>query len=377
MMSAPLRLMPSVRPNLMSKHDTITDNLLALTRSRSFRKAVEGWSVSKLVTLSPQRAQACELCGTRFRTGAVVVHERSKATIVVGGTCLKTLQAHRFPQRFKFKQARHFTIATLTTHYGPLVDPGNWLLWIRGNAPRRLVQAAADLAMFGTVLHSDELGQLIKFHDNRRLFPRDVLLADPRTLEKALGISIPRHLTITKARQLLKKGSSTASARRHQVGLAAYMNSHVLPRVKDDPDLANLWPRLTPLDRRAVAALVALDGCAAANNTALMPPAMADRWPPPGRAPMFVWNPKTGLGFVAKDDVFDPPKAYVWLWRSGRYQKAIFNLDYWRGAVGCPPESVEQVEKLAFAGVFGIGSGLPTVLPGSFARPAGPSGRRT
>jgi len=35
----------------MSKHDTITKNLLTLTHSRSFVKAVDGWFVKKLVTL--------------------------------------------------------------------------------------------------------------------------------------------------------------------------------------------------------------------------------------------------------------------------------------------------------------------------------------
>jgi hypothetical protein len=36
----------------MSKHDTFKNNLLALTRSRSLEKAVDGWLVKKNVTLA-------------------------------------------------------------------------------------------------------------------------------------------------------------------------------------------------------------------------------------------------------------------------------------------------------------------------------------
>src|SRR5262249_34151273 len=157
----------------------ITNNLLALTRCRSFAKAVDGWSVQRLVNLSNVEQQSCELCGTRFREGALVVHRRSKATVLVGGTCLKTLQEHRFPKRFRFKEAKRFTLEMIRSHYGALVDPGNWLLWIRRNAPKRLAQAAADLYAFGVALEHEQLAALIRFHDSRRLFPRNALLPEP------------------------------------------------------------------------------------------------------------------------------------------------------------------------------------------------------
>lgn len=330
----------------MSKHDTITDNLIGLTRSRSFEKAVDGWSVRKLVTLSKLQQQACELCGTRFRDGAVVVHRRSKATVVVGGTCLKTLQAQRFPRRFKFREAKQFTFTTLRTHYGPLVDPGNWLLWIRNHAPARLVQAAADVYTFGSVVNSKDLQQLIRFHDNKRLFPRNALLADPRALENALGLKIAKYITINQARKFVKK--STPSAEHVESKAAAYMKTYVRPRVRDDVDLTALWRQLEPLERRAVAALAALNARAAVDDAPLVPQQVADTWPHHGYAPMFVWNPKIGLGFVARDDVFEPPKAYVWLWRSGRYTRAIYNLDYWRGVIGCAIQAVVLLEELAF-----------------------------
>jgi hypothetical protein len=81
----------------MSKHDVITDNLIALTRARSFDTAVSGWTVKRLVALRDRKMQSCELCGTRFKRGAVIVHQRSGGTILVGGTCLQTIQRRRFP----------------------------------------------------------------------------------------------------------------------------------------------------------------------------------------------------------------------------------------------------------------------------------------
>jgi hypothetical protein len=63
---------------------------------------------------------------------------------------------------------------------------------------------------------------------------------------------------------------------------------------------------------------------------------------------MFVWNANIGLGFVSRDDVLAPLKANVWLWRSARYQRALYNLNYWRGVTECEQAAVAQLEELAF-----------------------------
>lgn len=332
----------------MSKHDTITDNLLALSRSRSFDNAVKGWSVKKIVQLPKRQQQACELCGTRFRDGALVEHRRSKAIIVVGGTCLRTLQAQRFPARFKFKEAQQFTNLTLRTHYRSLIDPGNWLLWVRRNAPARLMQIAADLYILGTAVDSDQLEKLIRYHDKTRLFPRTALLSDPRILEKELGIKIDKYITIAQARHMAKKGQSAFATGMLNAAASEYMKKYVLPYVNEDPDRASLWRRLGSLEKRAVAALAALDDSVARTNEPLVPNEVAANFPRPGDAPMFVWNAKVGLGYVSEEDFYEPSKASVWLWRSGRYNRAVYNIDYWRGVRECSPESVEQLEGIAF-----------------------------
>jgi len=333
----------------MSKRDTITNNLLALTHGRSFVKATDGWSVKKPVTLSKQQ-QACELCGTRFREGAVVEHRKSKATVLVGGTCLKTLLAHRFPKRFKFKLAKQRTLTTLRRHYRSLVDPGNWLLWVRENVPPRLVQVASDLWIFGATTDSDQLQKLIRFHDKNRRFPRSALLTDPGALERALQTKIPDYITIVQAQQLERQGAKTVSPKETlEIAASNHLKNHVLTRIEEDADLAQVWAQVGPLAQRALTALAALDERAVrAGNKQLVADHVAANWPPPREAPMFVWNANIGLGFVSRDDVFAAPKANVWLWRSARYQRALYNLNYWRGVTECEQAAVAQLEELAF-----------------------------
>jgi hypothetical protein len=335
----------------MSKRDTITNNILALTHSRSFVKAVDGWFVKKLVTLSRQQ-QSCELCGTRFREGAVVEHRRSKATVLVGGTCLKTLQAHRFPKRFRFKAAKQHTLTTLRVHYRSyrsLVDAGNWLLWVRENAPPRLVQVASDLCIFGATTDLDQLRKLIRFHDKKRRFPRSALLTDPGALERRLQTRIPNYITIVQAQQFERQGAMTSPKEKLEIAASNYLEDHVLARISEDADLEQVWVQVGPLAQRAVTALAALDERAVrTGNKLLVPDHVAANWATPGEAPMFVWNASIGLGFVSRDDVFASPKANVWLWRSARYQRAIYSLDYWCGITDCEQDAVEQLEKLAF-----------------------------
>lgn len=324
---------------------------MALTKTRTFESAVKGWTVTRLVGLDTGHGQSCELCGTRFWRGAVVKHLTSRATILVGGTCLKTLQRHRFPRSFNFRKARRFTLDALRRRYGGLIDPGTWINWIIENAPRTLAQAAADLQTFRTVLGTSVLARLVQFHDHTRLFPRKALLGETRLLEKALGKMIPAHITIDQARAILRKAEPKLGLLDVRVLADDYAKKFVLPFVASDRDLQTVWQGLTALERRGVVALVALDERAAERQEPMCTDEVASQWPSPGaRRPLLAWNPKVGLGFVGEDDGLEKPKAYVWLWRSERYQKSIYNLEYWRGIRGCSSDAVVQVEMLAFRG---------------------------
>ena len=129
---------------MASKHDIIEKNLRTLARARSFNKAVEGWTVKRVFVLGKGPQQACELCGTHFRTGARIQHSRTGATVIVGGTCLRTILTRRFPVTFAFEEQRQQTLTYLRNAYNSLVDPGNWTRWIVENSPPRLAQSVAE-----------------------------------------------------------------------------------------------------------------------------------------------------------------------------------------------------------------------------------------
>jgi hypothetical protein len=59
----------------MSKRDVFAQNIKALTRTRSFQRAIQGWELLQGISLSDvDSPQSCELCNTRFRKGAWVRH---------------------------------------------------------------------------------------------------------------------------------------------------------------------------------------------------------------------------------------------------------------------------------------------------------------
>lgn len=221
---------------------------------------------------------------------------------------------------------------------------------MRENAPPRLVQVVSDLCIFGATADSDQLQKLIRFHDKQRRFPRSALLTDPGALERALQTRIPYYITIVQARQLERLGAETTSpTEKLEIAASNYLKDNVLTRINEDADLAQVRAQVGALAQRALTALAALDERAArTGNKQLVADHVAANWPPPGEAPMFVWNANIGLGFVSRDDVFASPKANVWLWRSARYQRAIYSLDYWRGVTDCEQGDVVQLEELAF-----------------------------
>jgi hypothetical protein len=332
----------------MSKRDVIEDNLVAFARSNSFDKAVRGWVVNRIVALPFRKRQSCELCGTRFREGAVVHHQKAGATILVGGTCLKTLQRHRFPPRFKFKSAKELTVSTLRRHYDTLVHPGNWIKWIVENAPRRLAEPAADLRSFGVVLTGRELDALIRFHDSRRLFPRSALLVNTRSIERILHIKIPSYITLDYARKIQRKVEPLLPTPLI-VPSRDYPKHIVQPFMTAFPESKRMWDGWTPLEKKALDALALLDKGAAKEETDLCPEAIAATWPlPQDTGPMVVWNAKVGLGFVGADDIIDGHKAYVWLRRFRQYQRTVYDLQFWRRVVGCSPEAVMVIEGLSY-----------------------------
>jgi hypothetical protein len=201
---------------------------------------------------------------------------------------------------------------------------------------------------FGALPSRKELDKLIQFHDKKRRFRRTALLPDARTLEAILRIKIPYEITIEQARKIQARFERKPTRVRVPAKARTY-TAQILPSIKGDPDLNSLWATLTQTEKRAVAAISALDERAAREESVLCSPALAADWPNVRRGPMFIWNPKVGLGFVGTEDHGDDHKAHVWLWRSRKYGENPYDLQFWRGIAGCSAESVELIENLAFS----------------------------
>jgi hypothetical protein len=268
--------------------------------------------------------------------------------VLVGGTCLETILRSHFPPKFRISEYRERTVAALRKAYGDLIDPGNWTRWLVEHAPKRLAQPVAELISFGTVLSDKELETLIRFHDRKRLFRRTALLPGARALEKALGRQIPPYITVDQARKIETAFASKPARIQVPVVARDYATRVLRPAVSSDSELKRLLESLTPLEQRAVSGLAALDERAARGGATLCSAEVAALWPAPRNGPMFVWNPKIGLGFVGLDDHLGNDKAHVWLWRSSHYQKCIYSMQYWLGIVGCSENAVQAIEEDAF-----------------------------
>ena len=201
---------------------------------------------------------------------------------------------------------------------------------------------------FDAILSEKELQALIRFHDTKRLFKRAALLPDARALEKATGKEIPSFITISQARKIESVLASKLARRKLPAVALDYATRRFRPALSSDPELKLLFAKLSPLEQRAVSGLAALDERAVSAGGLLCSAETAALWPQPQRGPMFVWNPKIGLGFVGPDDHLGDEKAYVWLWRSAHYEKCVYSMKYWFGVVGCSESAVGIVEEQAF-----------------------------
>jgi hypothetical protein len=60
----------------MGKRETFERNIKSLTRTRTLKRALQGWKIDNLISLPANSGMtSCELCGTPFREGAVIHHD--------------------------------------------------------------------------------------------------------------------------------------------------------------------------------------------------------------------------------------------------------------------------------------------------------------
>ena len=289
----------------MSKQDTIRQHLFTLTKCRTLKSALTGWTVHHLIALPAKRQlQACELCATRFAHGAVITRPTKGShrpiTIAVGGVCLKTVLLKSFREPRWLHTSRSDTKRRLADRYEGLVDPGTWITWVCENAPSDLVEEAVRLKHLGATLSPSGLRKLMAFHDRARRYPSEVLLPDRKDLQR-LGTPIPAMLTIDRARAILEGGYPSLMQRLIADRRMAHLDT-VTDRLFCYGGVQEEWERL-PMDTiRLLVALARLSeademrgrfkGLALARRLPKLASDSHDR--------VFLWHPLEGFGFAPK-----------------------------------------------------------------------------
>jgi hypothetical protein len=333
----------------MSKRDTFIRNILTLTACRTADRAMEGWSVHHLIDKPPgDPAVICELCGTRFYNGAVMVYPAKKATISVGGDCVRSILTKSFPDRGHQRISTTDLYRRIGTHYRDIVDPGNWIKWVVENAPQRLANQAAMLQYFER-LEEDDLTKLIRFHDNTRKYPRHALIPDCEAF--AHVVAIPKYLTIAQYKKLQRIMAAKSGVEKVIRWRAADYRETVKSEIKPDEDLWKAWRNLTPKGKRCLTALCKLSDADANSDSALCSNKLAENWSrvvwnSPKTA--FVWSRTLGVGLVVDEDWEGNNHAFVWLWREDKFGDNKYDLSYWREITTDSESALVELEKLAF-----------------------------
>ena len=335
----------------MSKHSTITKNLLALTGRRSLDNALAGWEIKNLIHETVgKKYSVCELCGTHFLQGAVMYHPLKNQTISVGGTCLGTILDKSFPDRTGYRLSKSQTQDELIKRYGNVVDPGNWIKWMRVNSPPSLAQPLAILEYFGGV-SSKDLNKLVRFHDGKRLYPRHALIPDWRIYSKFVPIS--EHMTISESKRILKLVSSKGKEPSVISGRSrAYFREELKPILDEYLGLQETWDRLNSVERRCLLALCRLSELRKNPAHGICETSLANSFRPldtTHRRTEFLWNPKGGVGIVYEDDWESGDSADIWFWHTRDFGERRYRLTFFRQFQPDSQEVTVKLEQLAFS----------------------------
>jgi hypothetical protein len=323
-----------------------------VTRCRSSKIAMSGWSVSNKIDHSATHApSSCELCGTHFRRGAVVTRLLPRSTkpitLTIGGDCLSTLLLHQFGNAKEVAKRRAETTRQIEALYDGLADPGSWITWVYENATRRVSDAAVRLKHIGFVRSKAELNKLVAFHDANRKYATEAIFPRASVLRE-FGISVPKSITLDQWRRL-------------RAGISDDKLSPALAKIGErfleDAESQNIdrwtetWLGSSPLDRRLIAALGQISDWLSDDDEMTW-----TRWLKrhvklpsmifPSRAPQFVWSPGNGLGLLTEDAATDDTLVEVFLW--GRNEYPRFRAGALRAATTDDRAFVIKLEREAF-----------------------------
>lgn len=330
----------------IGKRNTFQRNIISITGSETLTAALDDWTVLRVIDLlKSQPMSSCELCGTRFRRGALMRHTRHKATVTIGGTCAEIIRRKAFGSSTEYQTRRDETWNLFKKHYGDIISQGAWITWLIRNAPPRLAPIVADLQFLGAVRSDEDLRALIRFHDATRLYPVSALISERQMLTRAGVAKIPRYLTLNEARRIM----NVLSTRSKVLNLRSqhFWRQHLRPFLSMTVDGKAAWRALSKEEQQTVTALAALSeekriGSAASFFDQFT---FVDSHP---HVPQFIWNPQFGLALIERHDYKYNGIAHVILWGCASKAKRTFALSYFRTPSSQSRSVVKALERLAF-----------------------------
>ena len=336
----------------MGKHDTIKQNLKAVSGETALNAAISGWRVARLIN-NKSESVSCELCGTRFRTGAWIVRRNPSCEISIGWRCLEFIRARRISDA-NLQRSRTQTSSALKHLYQSLVDPGAWITWIIDHAPPRLAEDAVDLKLFHGARSASALRRLIRFHDNTRRYPIEALFGFEWLMRR--GVGGRRYMTLSQARQLDRDKRRTLIERLFRSQAEGIIDTAITPSIEKDPDALRATEALSELGKIALATLCALDIRRENDDISICDEEIFRLWPEietsvlSERFPeMWVWNPRAGVGILDYRDLTSSETARIWLWAHGGGRG--FDIRYWR----CVEPASDTATKRLHADIAGKG----------------------
>ena len=195
---------------LSSKRTSFFSNLLSNSQADDLNDAAREWKMSKIG--HSEQFSPCECCGTAMKRHAIIENEVTGATLIIGLNCLENLRCTQewleLPSLKEYvamgKAILKGKIKQFYEENTPVVFR-NWRNWFLSleDIPDDLKEGVAQLRYWG-ILSDEFVGRFIKYHDDNRLFPREVLIPDNIYYHLKITFAIPDYLTINQAKGYLE-----------------------------------------------------------------------------------------------------------------------------------------------------------------------------
>ena len=198
---------------LSSKRTSFFSNLLSNSQSDDLSNAAREWKMNRIG--HSEQFSPCECCGTAMKRHAIIENKITGATLIIGLNCLENLKCTQ--EGMELPSLKEYVATGKAILRGKVkqfyeeeedipIDFKSWRNWFLSleNIPDELKEGIAQLRYWG-ILSDEYIDAFIRYHDDTRLFPGDVLIPDDihQRLTQSLSISIPDFLTVNQARKYL------------------------------------------------------------------------------------------------------------------------------------------------------------------------------